>query len=259
MLIAFPSDDVVWDATVTMTNEDSLYPATNVQDNDPANTAKSTTTSATFSIDISGGNVTVVGLLIVNTNATSGTLSSTAGSILSLSSFPDLTPDGKLRNKWFDLRGLSNRTEDHFEVALSKSGTAVLEAGRICLVTDYQAPEVLWAGAGSSPVFTRKRPGQLELMTRLGSTPRRASPVSPPRSMSISTLDETTFGILDQLEAECNGLLRPFLFIPDDDDTDAWFAQCAFADFEYTRDQPEVTPVRMVIQEVSMGLPPART
>jgi hypothetical protein len=263
MLLAFPSDDLVWDATLTMSNEDADYPVENIQNNDPSDTAKSTTTSTTVQIDISGGNQTVVGLFLGNTNFTTGALSSTAGAIGSFV-FPSRTPDGKQRNGWLDLRGLSNVTEDHFEIALSKTGSIAGELGRVCLVTAWQAPKVLVEGAGTPPVFGRIRPGQVENISRGGVTNRRVSPWAAIRKLMASTHESDTRDILDQLEAECLGLNRGFLLVPNEDSNDAWFAQCEMADLEWAQNYPDgvtdgMFPMRMTFLELSMGLPPALT
>lgn len=264
MLLAFPSDDVIWDADLSMSNEDpnTDYAVENLQDNDPSNTARSTTTSTTVQIDLAG-NVTVVGLALINTNYTTGALSSGAGAIGAFT-FPSRTPDGKQRNGWLDLRGHSNRTDDHFEIALSKSGAAFGELGRICLVTEWQAPHVLVDGAGSPPVFGRKRPGQIENVSRGGVTWRRASPWAAIRTLMASSHEPDTRDILDQLEAESMGLNRGFLLVPNEDVNDAWFAQCDLADFNYAQNMPDdvtdgLFPIRMTFVELSMGLPPELT
>jgi hypothetical protein len=258
MLIAFPSADAIWPAVLTMSNEDSEYPVENIQNNDAADTAKATGTSTTIDIDIPFVTITPVGVMIANTNATTGTLESSAGPMGTFT-FPSRTPDGKQRNGWIDLRGL-NVTDNHFEIDLSKSGGPPVEVGRICLVTAWQAPEVLVAGAGQSPTFGHRRPGQIENVTKGGVTHRRTAAWAAPRRVTISCFDVATLAILQQLEAESNGLGRGFLLVPNEDVNDAWFAQCAFEDFEYVQEQPddgaELFPVKMTIHEIAMGLPP---
>lgn len=260
MLLAFPSDDVIWDATVSMTNEDTEFPATNAQTNDPSDTSKSTTTSSTYSIHVPAGAVTVVGLGLINTNYTTGTLASGTGSIGSFV-FPSFTPDRKARNGFLDLRGLSHCFDDDFTIALSKTGTAVGELGRICLVTEWQAPEVLIT---TPPVYGRRRQGEIENVSRGGVTWRRPVPWAAMRRISATTQDADTKDILDQLEAESRGLNRGFLLVPNEDLNDAWFAQVSLDDFEHTQEFPDdvtdgVFPLRMTFLEIAMGLPPDRT
>lgn len=256
-LLAFPTDDVIWDASLSATNEDAEYPVTNAQNNDPADTFKSTTTSTTIDIDLAFS-VTVVGLMLANTNWTAGTLSSDGGTISALT-FPSRTTDGKARNLGLDLRGLSNRTDDHFELALSKSGSSVGELGRICLVTEWQEPHIVIQGAGSSPAFGIRRPGMVENVTRLGSKFRRPSPTST-RFVRASSIEADQLSLWQQLDAENLGLNRGFLFIPDEDENDAWFAQLTMGDLSWTVDIPDILiPMSLTIEEISMGLPPALT
>lgn len=262
MLLAFPSDDVIWDATLSSSQEDSDYPVANAQNNKTDDTAKSTSgTAFTIEVDLAAP-VTVVAAFVGNTNATGGSLISDGGTIGSFT-FPSRTPDGKQRNGWLDTRALPHVTDDHFEFVLSKSGSPKLEVGRLCLVVELQAPEVLVEGAGSPPVSSRMRPGQVENVSRGGTTWRRPVPWAPIRSLTISTLTADARAILDQLEAESNGLDRGFLFIENEDENDAWFAQCEFVPFEFSKNQPddvaEIEPVRMKIVEIAMGLPPALT
>ncbi len=70
-LIAFPTDDVLWTATLSATNEDALYPVANVKNNDPADTFRSTTTSTVITITLAG-NITALLLFLGNTNYTDG-------------------------------------------------------------------------------------------------------------------------------------------------------------------------------------------
>jgi len=254
-LLAFPADDVIWTATLTATNADALYPVTNVKNNDPSDTFRSTTTSTVITITLAG-NITALMLFLGNTNYTTGTLANASGLSASFV-FPSRTTDGKARNGWLDLRGLGNTTDDVFTLTLSKSGTAKGELGRIVLAVDLQEPELVIQGAGPSPVFGIKRPGMVENVTRLGSTFRRASPTSA-RFVRASSIVAEFLTLWQQLDAECLGLNRGFLFIPDEDDNDAWFAQLTMKDLEWTVDIPDVLiPVSLTIEEISMGLPPS--
>lgn len=262
MLIAYPSADAIWDATLSSAQEsaDPNYAIENLQNNDASDTSRFTASTVNIQIDL-GGNVTVVGLGLINTSFTGGTFESGSGAIGSFV-FPSRTPDGKQRNGFLDTRLLANTTDDHFELDLT-SGSSTPELGRICLVTAWQAPHVLVAGAGTSPTFGHRRFGQVENTTRLGSTHRRPSPVAAPRWMVVNCLEAATLAILQQLEAECNGLNRGFLVVRNEDVNDAMFMQCAFEDFVYAQQYPdsvaEVFPVRMRFNEIAMGLPPALT
>lgn len=259
MLLAFPSHDLIWDATLTMSDEDPDYPVENVQNNDPSDTAKANGTSTTIEVDISGGNQTVVGLLLANTNGTTGSIESAGGAIGAFT-FPARLPDGKLKNGWLDLRGLPNVTEDHFEIDLSKTGSAVLEIGRICLVTAWQAPEILVAGAGTPPTFGHRRHGQVENLTKAGASHRRIVPWAKRRHLSCATKVAATLAILQQLEAENLGLGRGFALIPNEDENDGWFADLALTDFAWVQDEPDdgaqIFPVQITFHEIAMGLPP---
>lgn len=263
MLLGFPTHDVIWGASLASAQEsaDPNFAIENLQSNDPADTARFTASTVNIQIDLSGGNVTVVGIALINTSFTAGTFESQAGSIGSLT-FPSRTQAGKQRNGFLDLRGLPNRTDDHFELDLT-SGSSAPELGRICLITAWQAPEVLVEGAGAPPVFGARRPGQVEQMTRLGTTHRFVSPAHAPRRLTIETLTDTAAAILRQLAEENLELNRGFLLVPNEDVNDAWFAQCEMVDTEHQQTQPddvnEITPMTMTLLELSMGAPPALT
>lgn len=258
MLIGLPLDDVIWDATLTMTNEstDPAYEVENVQDNDPSNTARSTGTASDITVDVvpASPDVEIVIAAVCNTNATTMSVTSGAGLNESISA-PTRTDDGKQRNGYVDTSNSTGRTDNQFVFHLSKTGSVELEVGRLVLLKAVYDIPVLWEAAGELE-FGESRPGEYENVTRLGTTWRRASPVAAPRRMRGTVNDITAFDTLRRLQAQNRGLNKPFFFAPYDDVNDWWFSQIVLEEHTWNPKSFASTVMTLHVVEVSMGLPP---
>ncbi|MGE3175924.1 MAG: hypothetical protein AB7O32_00525 [Vicinamibacterales bacterium] len=214
--LALPGDDLVWTATVSMTDEDADYPATNVQHWNPARLAKATASSTTVTIDCSG-NVTPVAVALINTNATSAAISNAAGLNQAIT-IPALEADGQRIHGWQSLIGLSNVTDDIFDIDLSRP-SGVVTIGRIALVV--QVYDVNWV---PGHVVGIDRPGNVALRTRLGTV------IVHDAGIRVRSVD-ATFDLAEDapvwrgLERSAKGEALPFLFIPDDTQNDAWWVR----------------------------------
>ncbi len=255
MLIGLPSEDAIWDADLSMTNEsaDPDYAVENVQDNDPMNTARGTTTLSNIAATLAA-TITPEAAGVCNTNATDIGFTNGVGLNVDIE-VPERTADGKQRNGWVDLRDLPNRTDDLFTFELFKTGAVVIEVGRLVIVeTLYDIP-VLWESAGDVE-FGEERPGEYENVTRLGKTWRRVSPVAALRRMRGDVIDAEYFDVLRQLQAENRGLDRGFFFAPYADRNDWWFAQLVLEEHTWNPRSRAATRMTLHVKELSMGAPP---
>lgn len=252
-LYAPASYEVIPSATVTMTDEDSSYPAVNAQNDEVEDTAKATGQTTIFTCNFAPTLIAVepVAAAVINTNATEINISNDAGLDEDIA-VPSRTLDGKQRNGWIDLRGLLNRLDSKFYFTLSKDGTAQLEVGRLVLVLSLL--EFVWSPGVE---FGHTRYGSVRNRTRLGSVRRRLSPVAPPRTGIGQFEDLADLTALLDLEAMGNGLGRGFLVIPDQTKNDALFVQPAEDAMRWI-DQGGAMALRLPIEEIPMGLPPDR-
>lgn len=249
-LYALPTDDLIRTAALSMSTEDSAYPITNVQNEDPADTAKSTTTSTVVTITVPSS--TPRALSIINTNATSIVLTNAAGMASQAQIVPSRTVDGKQINGFKDMDGVLLRTSTVFTLTMSKTGTSPLEVGRIVLVTALR--ELVWL---PNVEFGIARPGAVRNRTRLGSVARRLSPTWK-RSGTGQFLDVSELANLRAWEAAGNGLGYGALLIPDRRVNDAWFVQPAEDGVKWTGGDAQID-LKLALEEISMGLPPALT
>lgn len=239
-LVALPGDDLVWTATVAMSNEDTAYPATNLKTADPALVAKSTTTTTT--ITITTASVTPVAVALINTNAE---MASINGDPIAI---PSTDPDGQRIHPWLDMRGSPSGTGTTWTIVLSKSA-GVVWCGRVVLLTaiyDLNLKYGLKLG--------RRRPGDVEIKTRLGSIIRHGADIRTRWAVAeIDVIASET--LLKQLDASAKGSLLPFLFVPDEATNDAWFVRFKSGEFSLTYPDIDVREIPFSVDEVSSGPP----
>lgn len=239
-LFALPGDDVVWTATMSMTNEDADYPAENVQDRDPANVAKSTTTSTVITITTSS--VQPVAVALINTNAETALFGATAVTI------PSTELDGQRVHGWLDMRAAPPTAGTSWTVTLSRSA-GVVWIGRICLVTSLRDLNLRYGLQ-----MGRKRPGDIAITTRLGTILRHGADIRTRWARgSVDRYEDET--VLRQLEANTEGSLTPFLFIPDEETNDAWFVSFGANDFSVGYPNLDVRDIPIAFEELSGGPP----
>lgn len=245
--------DLIWEASLSMTNPDSEWPVTNLQDNDPANLAKATGLETDITITLSGA-FTVVLAAVLNSNATIASISNGAG-LNEPFVVPSRTVSGKQRNMWRDLTGVEDTEDDEFVIHLEKAGSDPVQAGRLVLGIELKE-----FTCSPNPEISVIRPGGVRVPTRLGSRGRRVSPVTPKRNFLATFEDLADRATVEDLEEYANGLDRGFLLIPDR--TIAASRQdCQW--MEPSEDGHRLTHqggkmvLRLPLEEISQGAPPS--
>lgn len=239
-LVALPGDDAIWGASLSMTNEDPAYPAGNLKNEDPADAAKSLTTTTTITITTSS--ITPVAVALINTNAETASFNGDPFTI------PSLDPDGQRIHPWLDLRGSPLPAGTSWTVVLSRA-SGVVWCGRIVLVTaiyDLNLKYGLQRG--------RLRPGAIEITTRLGSRIKHDAQIRTRWARGSVDRSESE-SLLHQLEASAKGSRLPFLLIPDELTNDAWFVTFKANDFLSTIADLDVIEIPLAFDEVSSGPP----
>lgn len=236
--VARASDDLIWDAALSMSNEDPDFPVENLQTDNPAKLAKSTTNTTT--ITITTVSATPVAVALIQTNAETATFEGQSVAI------PSLDLDGQRIHPWLVPVGLSAATSR--QLVLSRASGPVW-IGRVAMVT---ALEPLNLKYGLK--FGRLRPGDISVTTRLGSENKVGAQIRRRWAAgAVDTIESET--MLEQLEASGKGALLPFLFIPDELKNDAWFVRFRANDFEKGFSDYDVRPIPLTFDEVSSGPP----
>ena len=244
-------------SSITATNINSLYPLSNSQGNDPADTTKSTSITTVISM-VFPSDITPVAYMVANTNATSISLSNGAGMTAQAITIPSRTGDGQILNGWKNMIGVSSATDDVWTLTLPKSGSEVLEFGRVCIVTSLYNAGVIW-GSGQGPKIGIERPGQVENVTRLGTVWRAQSGVQF-RTFSGQVRRTTHLANFQALEALANGSGTGFMFIPDFQANEAWFARLTDQSrYAWQRQSEHVATFGLDIAELCMGAPPSQS
>lgn len=250
-LFAYPSDDIVAAATLSMTNEDTDYPDGNLQNENPADTAKSTTTSTTVTVTASSAQQ-IVAAAYFNSNATTASVENDATLNQSFT-IPSRTTDGQIVNPWKNLTSVANNTDDVWRFVFSKTGSEVWEGGRLVLSTALRDLDWIY------PVrFGVRRPGVVVNTTRLGTRQILSSGVRQRFARGV-VRKHTALALFQELDAQVNGSALGFLFIPESDVNDAWFATLAPSSIEWSRLNPNASEFQVEIVELCMGAPPTLT
>lgn len=245
--LALPSEDMMWTAVVSMTNEDPdpRYDAQQIKDGDPSTVAKSTETSTVITIGL-GSVVTPRAVFLFNTNATTAAIANGAGLNQAIP-MPALDADGQRVHPWLDLGGFANVGDDVFTVTLSRP-SGVVWIGRIALVTAIY--DVNWEA--DQVRFGVDRPGGVVIQTRLGSLIQHESGIRSRWAEGTMRLEEDA-PLYRSLEKAARGSLLPFPFVPFVDVYDAWWVHWPSAFTERMRSPFTEIPIRF--QEISNGPP----
>lgn len=246
-LIGLASYDTVYTDIVSMTNVNSLYPATNLQTIDPQQVAKATGTSSTITF-IHGTAQRPVGLSIHNHKLAGATVTFAGQSV----TIPARTSDGQCTNAWLDLRAVSipNTTQHQLVISGASSGFGI---GRVCIPTtltllNYQVGsgdvewDVEWPSTreqgyyGANLIYDRG--------VRL-------------REVKGKTRRGTDQALLYAVMQASKGQYSPFLFVPEATANDAWFATAGKPNLTWQQrtSAGKVMETEFIIREVSMGLP----
>lgn len=246
-LIALVTDDLLNERChLSMTNEDPAYTTDALLDHDPETVAKSTTTTTTITIDLNLGFISApvaVGVALINCNAATASIS--GGGATTTIVMPGLEYGyGDRLNGWVRLAGTT--PDFTWDVTLTRP-SGVVWIGRIVLVTalrPFNARYGLQLGT--------LRPGRNRINTRLGSTIISDPEIRQRTAKSVVRLAEDEL-MLRGLDAGSRGMLKPFLFIPDEGVNDAWWVRQAADDFAVTYPNLDETEIPLAFEELSMG------
>lgn len=235
-------------SSVVMTNPDTAYPIGNAVNEDPEDTAKASGTTTTVTVTLPSS-MLVQAAFVGNTNATSMAIQNNSGSFNQAIAVPPRTVDGKQVNGFVSWAGTSDTI---FKFVLSKTGAAVLEFGRLCLLLALR--EMVFV-ARDQGTFGLMRPGTIDNVTRYGSRTRASSPVLQRYVSGVVRryADLDTHLILD---GHVNGLNRGFFFVPDDQVNAAWYAQLGAVEAQWSRYAPAGMAYRIRVEEKAQGAPP---
>lgn len=239
-LVGLAGDDLGLTASYAMSNEDADYPASNLAGGDPALVAKSSTTSTT--ITVTTGSQSVVGVALINTNAETATVNGQAVTI------PSLDYDGQRVHGWIDRRTAPLGPTTTWSVALSRP-SGVVWIGHIALLVSLHALNLKYG-----LTVGRRRPGDVEIMTRLGSALRYGAQIRTRWAKGVVDLEDDE-ALLRTLEASAKGVVLPFLFIPDEASNDAWLVKFAANDWALSYPNYGVREVPLALEEISGGPP----
>jgi hypothetical protein len=241
-LVGLPSNDLTLVSTTTfsMTNEDAEYPAENLGDGDPANTAKSTTNTTTITITTSSASV-VIGA-IINTNATTVTINGVTVTI------PAVELDGQRIHGWLDRRTTPLGPATTWTIVLTRP-TGVVWVGAIPLLTAVSELNLRYGLE-----MGRRRPGDTAIPTRMGSIMKHPADIRTRWAKGEVNLIENET-LLKQHEASAEGFIGSFLFIPDEATNDAWYVSYAANDFKWGYPDYDVRPIPLAFEELSGGPP----
>lgn len=250
-LYAKPNEDFVGlgTTTVSQTANDTAYPASNVQNNNPGDVAKSTATSTVYTIT-GAAPVTIEGFCIFNHNLEGATVTLTNGVGYSqVIAIPARRSSGAVVNAWLDCRGHANPTDDVWTLTIT-GAAANIQIGRLYLVsTWYELPhqwDIAWEDerilVDPYETFYRHKVPYDTLTNQ-----RRAKG----KVVSAAAFDD-----LYDLYHAAKGRVTPWVMIPDYSVNDALYVQFTTPALQWRKQAPNYTPVELQIEEASAGPPP---
>lgn len=237
-------------ATLSMTNEDLNYPATNGNNKMPWDPLKSTTVNTVITLTFSG-DVTLEAFSIIHHNLVGATVDLANGvGFLQPIVIPARTSRGRCVNPWLDMRGLANTTDDVWTLTVA-GALANVSIGEIVAVgTLSDLPLVV----NEPPEFGERE--LVEIITTSYGVRRKLeyhTRMRHARGRLVEDVDQATVYALWQT---VGGVTDPFLFIPDVDINDAWLAEFDSDTVQWSRSTPNVHPMSIGLTEVSGGLVP---
>jgi hypothetical protein len=249
--IAYADEDLMRDATLSATNEDSDYPVERLQVDDqdsPVFPFKSTTTGTVITIALPTGSGTPDGIAIIHHNLAGAPVTLANGVGFSeVIAIPPRTRSGLQPNVWFDMREMPNRNADEWTLTITGNSVNVA-IGRIVLVGQdalAHAPFLV-----KTPTVRPER-----LTTRLRTTFGHELVYDKgvrQRAMSGRTITDDHRVILENAWEAAAGTVTPFLLVPQHDENDAWWVR--FKAFEYSQDvYQDVSPAHATLEEVALG------
>lgn len=266
-LYARPSDNVLSGATISVNTgtEDPDYLATNINDLHPEKPAKLTTTSGSWVADLgSAKQVDLAAIIHHNLDAAIAvtlqghTANSWGAPTLSTAfTIPARLNDQYTVNIWLDLTVLFpsavNRTFRYWRLNVTGVNSAALFVGEWRLEGTRRTFGTRDIKRGSTRMW--RRPAILhetELFVRraydLGVTIR-----------TVTVDVELTDPVLADLETwyrDAQGIIKPFLIVPNSSETDAWLVGFTNQERPYRRLAPGYHTATIEFQELSRGLYP---
>lgn len=248
-LVALAGDDLTFAAGTSFAfeidTEDTDYPATNLLTGDPAVVTKSTTNIMQLVVTTTSQNV--VAVVLINTNATSAAVNDEVSGSQAIV-IPAVDYDGQRIHGWLDRQTAPLGPSTTWHIAISRTSGPVW-IGHIALLVDIH-PLNLKYGL----TVGRRRPGDTEIMTRLGSALRYGAQIRTRWARGMVDLEDDE-ALMRTLEASAKGVVLPFVFIPDEASNDAWLVKFASNDWALTYPNYGVREVPVAFEELSGGPP----
>jgi hypothetical protein len=244
-MFATPDDVTAAPSLSWVSSPDAAYPAANANDGIPGKVTKSTLMSDTLR-HVTAGSGAVVGFAAFNTNATTATF----GAI----SIPVAARDGDnhLNNPWKDLTGLGLSEPATLDLVISKTGAVPLQVGETRIVKTWREIEL---------INLSKRlvvPGHERERTRLGNPLEWPSDVRYWVWEGECNRDSELAKLLD-LYYRGFVLARPFVFIEESAVNKAFLVQFSHDTVSIALAEKNVSVIKIILEEIPMGVPPLAT
>lgn len=235
--------NVLRSASLSMTNEDAAYPATNGNNGDPSKPLKASTTGTVITLGAVGA---LEAFAIINHNLFGATVTLAAGGGFSQAiTIPARGADGQSINAWLDLRDAAGRSGSWTLTITGASANVAI--GELVGVTAFRPLPFLLG------VELAKKHPRIQHKTFYGHKLEYDRGIRIRRASGDLISDTDRQFVLDLWDAT-KGPLLPWLFIPDVDVNDAWLVQFTDEELSWRRDGPEHGAMRVVIEEMSSGL-----
>jgi len=205
---AFRRTTVALGLSMTNPNADTIYGVANLLHDNPARLTKASGVSTAITIPLPA-DVTLVGVTLHNTNATTASITSGAG-LNQVITVPAVDLDGQRLGARYLFTGIEvGLTDDGFVVNLSRAA-GVVHIGRIALW--LVATDVNWEPGRDYGVV---RPGDVRHTTRLGTVVHDSQGLRQRWwEMTFTLAEDAT--VYRGLEASSQGAVLPFPLIPDE-------------------------------------------
>lgn len=260
-----PSDRLIGTMAVNTGSEDAAYLAANLDDSHPEKPAKLSTTTGSWRTDLATAQRVDITAIIhpnfdagldvrIQANATDVWTTPTLNYQVTIPArHADLFPV----NVWVNLKKIfpldANRTFRYWRLLINTANSVAVAVGEWPLYQtrrDLGVRNIAW---GSTRSF--RRPSilhQTDLLVRHAydyGTTLRAVQVE-------TTATETTLSDIETWFRDSQGITKPFLIVPHEDETDAWMVTFLNPDQPYERNRRNANLITMAFQEQSRGLYP---